>query len=454
MALGPPGSAVAPGRGALALYRLAWILATPLAVAYLLWRARRQPEYRQHWRERWALAPGRDDATRPVWIHAVSVGETRAAQPLIEAMLARDPDLRLLLTHMTPTGRSVGEELFVRRWPERVRQAYLPYDYPGAMRRFLARWQPRVGIIMETELWPNLCAAAARRPVPLVLVNARLSPRSLRKGLRWRALIEPALGSLAAVLAQTEADAARLRQLGRGSVTVLGNLKFDITPAPAPVALGRQWRAAPGARPLVLAASTRDGEEALLLQAWRALCPPGPQAPQLLIVPRHPQRFDAVAAEIVSAGFPLARRSGAWPSVESAVLLGDSMGEMPAYYAMAEVAIIGGSLLPFGAQNLIEACALGVPVIVGPHTYNFEQAAIEAIDAGAARRVDDAHAALVQALALLADDPTRSAMARAGLAFTESHRGATARTMAALQPWLGAGASRPPGPSGRGAPPA
>ncbi|MCX7271824.1 MAG: 3-deoxy-D-manno-octulosonic acid transferase, partial [Burkholderiales bacterium] len=241
------------------MYRLAWILATPLAVAYLLWRARRQPEYRQHWRERWALAPGRDDATRPVWIHAVSVGETRAAQPLIEAMLASDPGLQVLLTHMTPTGRAVGQELFVRRWPERVRQVYLPYDYPGAMRRFLTRWQPRVGIIMETELWPNLCAAAARQPVPLVLVNARLSQRSLRKGLRWRALIEPALGSLAAVLAQTEADAARLRQLGCGSVTVLGNLKFDITPAPAPVALGRQWRAAPAARPVVLAASTRDG---------------------------------------------------------------------------------------------------------------------------------------------------------------------------------------------------
>jgi 3-deoxy-D-manno-octulosonic-acid transferase len=344
---------------------------------------------------------------------------------------------------MTPTGREVGEALYVKRWPQRVTQAYLPYDYGWAMTRFLRHWRPRLGLIMEAELWPALCDRASRLQVPLVLVNARLSERSLRKGLRWQALVTPALRSLAAVLAQTDADAARLRRLGREAVAILGNLKFDTTAAPDAVAAGVQWRGACGARAVVLVASTREGEEALLLRAWRDRSPsPRTSAqprPLLLIVPRHPQRFDAVAEEITAAGFSLARRSRDFPGAcaDADVVLGDSMGEMAAYYAMADVAIIGGSLLPFGAQNLIEACAQGVPVLVGPHSYNFEQAAIEAIAAGAALRVLDAPVAIDQALSLVGDPAARSAMADAGRAFSVAHRGATQRTMDALRPWLG-----------------
>jgi 3-deoxy-D-manno-octulosonic-acid transferase len=444
---GPIGSGLTPGeRAALVLYSLAWILATPLAMAYLAWRARRQPEYRRHWRERWAwwrggvpsAAPGDD---RPLWIHAVSVGETRAAQPLIEALLARDARLTILLTHMTPTGRATGEELFARRWPQRVRQQYLPYDHGWAIRRFLARWRPSLGVIMETELWPNVCAGAARAGVPLVLVNARLSERSLRKGLRWRALIGPALRSLAGVLAQTDADAARLRRLGRDDVAVLGNLKFDFAAPPQGLALGAGWRGALAGRAVVVLASSRDGEEAAVLAAWRQFRPAGAMAPLLLIVPRHPQRFDEVAGLVRSAGFALRRRTGPWldqGSLEddAPVLLGDSMGEMAAYYALADVAIIGGSLLPFGAQNLIEACAIGVPVVVGPHTFNFEQAAVQAIEAGAACRVADAVGAVSRALALAGDGEERAAMAGAARRFAAAHRGATDRTVRALAPWL------------------
>jgi len=450
-------------------------------MGYLAWRARRQPEYRLHWRERWAwwrrdepetgtptmgtraigaptigapaigtvaIDAGADQvsSTRPdpghlLWIHAVSVGETRAAQPLIEALLGRDPRLHILLTHMTPTGRATGEELFARRWPQRVRQQYLPYDHGWAIRRFLARWRPLLGVIMETELWPNVCAGAARAGVPLVLVNARLSERSLRKGLRWHALIGPALRSLAAVLAQTDADAARLRRLGRDEVPVLGNLKFDFSPSPQGLALGAGWRAALAGRPVVVLASSRDGEEAAVLAAWRQLRRDDAGAPLLLVVPRHPQRFDEVAELVRSSGLGLRRRSGEWLDRsgvldDSPVLLGDSMGEMAAYYALADVAIIGGSLLPFGAQNLIEACAIGVPVVVGQHTFNFEQAAAQAIEAGAACRVEDAAMAVERALALAMNDGERAAMATSARRFAAEHRGATQRTVAALAPWL------------------
>lgn len=444
------GSPAWSERLSLCLYGLAWRLGSPLAAAYLLWRSRAQPEYRRHWAERWALGPavrGGDPAEGAdpglVWVHAVSVGETRAAQPLVDALLGADPARRILLTHMTPTGRATGEELFARRWGSRLQQCYLPYDTPGATARFLARWRPALGLLMETELWPGLCAQAAARRLPLVLVNARLSERSLARGLRWQGLLGPALASLAAVLAQTPADAARLARLGRRDAPVLGNLKFDVAPAPERAALGRQWREACGDRPRVLCASTREGEEALLLAAWQQALAAWPRErsaarPQLLLVPRHPQRFEAVAAEIRQRGLRLARRSGeGWPAAGADVLLGDSMGEMAAYYAMADVAIIGGSLLPFGGQNLIEACALGVPVVVGPHTRNFEQAADEAVAAGAACRVDDAAAAVDRALGLVAEPAACRRMGAAGEGFWQAHRGATQRTLAALAPWLG-----------------
>lgn len=446
----------------LRLYSIAWWLATPLVFVYLLWRARRQPEYRAHWGERWgfhgAAAARRGDGPL-LWVHAVSVGETRAAQPLVNALLERHPDAQLLLTHMTPTGRAAGAELFARHG-DRVLQAYLPYDLAFAARRFLRSWRPTIGIVMETELWPNLCAQARRAGVPLALVNARLSERSLRKGLRWRALMVPALRSLACVVAQTPADAQRIARLGRAQVSVTGNMKFDVSPAPALVERGRRWKSLLSQRPVLLAASTRDGEEALLLDAWQALGradaqqPPDtqPRRPLLVIVPRHPQRFDEVADMLAARGSSCARRS-ALAAFDDApgdgpdnaqdfdpagleVLLGDSMGEMFAWYAMADVAVLGGSLLPFGGQNLIEACALGVPVLLGEHTFNFEDAAAQAIEAGAGLRVRDAGQGIERALALLGDPDARGAMSTRARAFAQAHRGATGRTLALLAPWL------------------
>jgi 3-deoxy-D-manno-octulosonic-acid transferase len=436
------------------LYTIGWYLATPLIVVYLLWRSRRQPEYRSHWPERWGFVAKRRSAAPLIWIHAVSVGETRAAQPLIDALAESYPQCEWLLTCMTPTGRETGRAVF----GERVRQAYLPYDYPWAARRFLAGWRPVLGIIMETELWPNLVAQARHAGLPLALVNARLSERSLSKGLRWSMLIGPALASLDVVAAQTESDAARLLKLGRSAASVTGNLKFDVSPPAEQLALGRRWKAALGGRPVVLAASTRDGEERLLFQAWIAAREAGRlrngannETALLVVVPRHPQRFDDVSAQARAEGLRLARRSeldfaagpapasaaGADPSRQSIdVLLGDSMGEMFAYYALSDLAIIGGSLLAFGGQNLIEACAAAVPVLVGPHTFNFAEAAEQAVAAGAALRVESAARAVASAIDLLEHPAALQTMSLAADRFARTHRGATRRTLEALAPLL------------------
>ncbi len=432
------------------VYSLAWWLGAPLVAAYLLWRSRRQPEYRRHWAERWAYTPGRT-ALRPlIWLHCVSVGETRAAQPLLAALHAAHPRAELLLTHMTPTGRETGRGLIESMPGATIHQCYLPYDTAFAPGRFLDAWRPAIGLVLETEVWPNLFAACMRRGVPMTLVNARLSDRSLAKGRRWRALIEPALASLSLVTAQTRADADRLAVLGRGDVIVTGNLKFDIDAPAQALGLGAGWRARFGARPVVLLASSRDGEEEALLQAWRrwhertgkAVADDAAAATLLVIVPRHPQRFDEVARSIERSGLHYARRTafGADGAIADPsrvdVLLGDSMGEMFAYYGMADVAILGGSLGPFGGQNLIESCAAGVPVVLGPHTFNFAEAAEQAIAAGAALRVDDAPDAVDHALRLIRDGVTRRSMAAAASGFATMHRGATARTMQALAPLL------------------
>ena len=430
------------------LYTIAWYLAMPLALVYLLWRSRRQPEYRRHLGERFGAHRARADLQPLIWLHAVSVGETRAAQPLVAALLERYPGHQVLVTHMTPTGRETGAALFAG---QRVRQAYLPYDTPFALRRFLRAWRPTICIVIETELWPNLAAVARSEGVPMALVSARLSERSLRKARRWAALIRPALASLDLVLAQTDADARRLAQLGRRAVPVLGNLKFDVVAEPLLEALGHRWRKAwlaarPAAdalpRSCVIAASTREGEEALLLDAWAAQLQPPALAsrfpPLLVMVPRHPQRFDEVAALIEARGWRMTRRSllANAQACDAQVLLGDSMGEMTAYYALADVAIIGGSLLPFGGQNLIEACAAGVPVIVGPHTFNFGEAADQAIAADAAIRVPDASHAVGRALAVVLEPGRRQSMSDHALAFAGRHRGATARTLEALAPLI------------------
>lgn len=412
------------------LYTLLLHLLLPFIPLRLLWRARRQREYLRHAGERfgfYAIA-----VERPViWLHAVSVGETRAAAPLIEALLARHPDHALLLTHMTPTGRATGEALFGGR----VLRAYLPYDYPFAVRRFLRHFRPRIALFMETELWPNVILGCRAAGVPAWLINARLSEKSAARYRRFAGLSHAVFGTLAGVLAQTDADAVRIRELGAKHVAVSGNLKFDVAPPADALATGAELRTRFGPRPVLLAASTREGEEALLLQAL-----PGCDVPGLLlvIVPRHPQRFEEVAALVKNHGLKYQRRSAQETvSPDTRIVLGDTMGEMFAYYAACDLAYVGGSLLPLGGQNLIEACAIGVPVLVGPHTYNFAQATEDAIAAGAARRAIDARELMRTAATLLGDAAARERMSAAARDFAAAHRGATERTLRALEQTLG-----------------
>lgn len=431
-------------------YTLGWIVAAPLLACYLLWRSLRQPEYRRHWRERFSGAGERPTGDGPVvWIHAVSVGETRAAQPLIEALAEARPDLQFVLTHMTPTGRAVGTAL-AQRMTGRLVQRYLPYELPWALARFLREARPALGLVMETEVWPNLLAATRRAGVPMVLVNARLSEKSLGRALRFEALMREAATGFTQVLAQAQADAQRLRQVYDGPIEVIGNLKFDLLPANELLSRGRALRSAWGGRPVWLLASSREGEEALVLDAMGPLLQQ-PDAPILLIVPRHPQRFDDVARLIESRGLACLRRSQrVWPDAvpsassppAAAVLLGDTMGEMALFYAAANVTLMGGSLLPFGSQNLIESCAAGTPVVLGPSVYNFAQAAGDAIEAGAATQVSDAPAA-VAALQSISADPARlMAMREAAARFAQAHRGATVRTVDRVLGLLSAPAAR------------
>ena len=414
------------------VYSLCFYLAQPLVWFRLLWRARRQPEYLHHLAERYGCYPARPVGPL-LWLHVVSVGETRAAEPLIKALLAHYPQHGLLLTHMTPTGRAVGAELIAKLGP-RLHQAYLPYDLPDACARFLAHYRPDFGLLMETELWPNLIAKAKAHGIPLALVNARLSARSLRGYQRFLPLIRPAVAALDLVAAQTADDAERLAQLGARAPQVCGNIKFDVTPPADKINLGQQWRAALGTRPVWLCACTREGEEAPLLDAYQKLDRP---ELLLLIVPRHPQRFGEVAAAIAARQLAHKRRSqNEFPAGETRVWLGDSMGEMAAYYALADIALVCGSLKPLGGHNLIEAAACDCPALVGPHTFNFAQATEDALACGAARRVNDADAAATVASRLLANDGSGqealAAMRRAATEFSAAHRGATARTLSLI----------------------
>jgi 3-deoxy-D-manno-octulosonic-acid transferase len=417
-------------RLALAAYSAAWWLAAPLAAVYLLWRSIAQREYRRYWGERFLGRGASPPAGRPlVWIHAVSVGETRAAQPLIEQLARELPAASFLLTHMTPTGRAVGQSI-VAALPGRVAQRYLPYDLRFAVSRFLREARPAVGVIMETEIWPTLLRETRRAGVPMLLANARLSEKSAARGERFPALLAPAAAAFDRIAAQSEADRSRIERWYGGPIVVAGNLKFDLAVDESLVDAGRSLRAAWGARPVFLLASSRDGEEALVLDAWQRRRGKSGADTILLIVPRHPQRFAEVAELIASRGLACLRRShGRWPAdlPSATVLLGDTMGEMAMYYGASDVALIGGSLRNFGAQNLIEACAVGTPVVLGPSVFNFAQAAADAIDAGAALQVRDADQALAAMAEICADGDRLAAMRRAALRFAAAHRGATAR---------------------------
>ncbi len=367
-----------------------------------------------------------------LWVHAVSLGETRAAAPLIERALRAFPDATVLLTHMTATGRAAGQTLAGGR----VVQAWLPYDVPFAVRAFLAHFKPRAGLVMETELWPNLFAAAARASVPVYLVNARMSERSAARYARVPSLTRPLLAALAGVAAQSEDDGLRLRQLGAPAPIVTGNLKFDVGVPESALALGRELKARfGGARAVWVAGSTRDGEEALITDALAAR--PLPFGALTVIVPRHPQRFDAVAQLLRQRGVAFVRRSDNVPvPADVGVVLGDSMGELQGFYAAADVAFVGGSLLPQGGQNLIEPIAVGRPTLFGPHMFNFAEAAQKSRAAGAAAEVADAAQLVAEVGALFGDRPRREAMRDAALAFHAAHAGAGDRLWAWLAPQL------------------
>jgi 3-deoxy-D-manno-octulosonic-acid transferase len=338
---------------------------------------------------------------------------------------------------MTASGRQAGRELF----GDGVVQAWLPYDLPFAVDRFLAHFRPSAGFLVETELWPNLIAQAHRRDVPVFLVNARMSERSAGRYARFSSLTRPMLQRLRGVAAQSPADAARLAELGAAAPIVTGNLKYDVSVPDNAFTLGAELRLRFGAsRPVWIAASTREGEEALILDAISRA--PMPAGSLLVIVPRHPPRFAVVAELLRSRGVPFVRRSeNAAVPVDVGVVLGDSMGEMSAYYAASDLAFVGGSLLPLGGQNLIEAIALGVPVLTGPHTFNFAEATAGAIAAGAALRVDDADAMAHAVRDLLSDPTRRQAMSDAARTFHAAHQGAVQRLWNWLQPQLAGPAS-------------
>lgn len=431
------------------IYTLLIVILSPGLMIWMALRARRAGgEWRVLSRERRGRYSGPSPLTQPVWVHAVSLGETRAAEPFVRALL--DKGEQVLLTHMTATGRAEGRRSFgdaIERG--QLVQQWLPYDFPGPTKRFMRHYRPRVGVLMEREVWPNLLAAAKQCDVPMLLVSARMSDHSLRQSLRLGRVMRQAYGSFYAVYAQTLQDAQRLEQAGAQAARVSGNFKFDVTLSESQIEQGRAFSFHVD-RKVIAVASTREGEDEPFIEAIqhavrRAAAHGRNLQDELLIclIPRHPERFDQAAELLSRSGLPFTRRSrlltqGAGSTVTARacegklVLLGDTLGEMAYYYAASQVAIIGGSFEPLGGQNFIEACAIGVPVIVGPHTRNFEQAVVDAMDEGAALRVGDPDAAFRQALQLL-DEPQRlGRMGEAGIHWVQKHTGAVSRVMATL----------------------
>ena len=427
------------------VYQLLWHLLLPFAFIRLAWRARHAFSYLHHIPERLGFGYSKPITQGSIWIHAVSVGETRAAQPLIDAYLARGESI--LLTHMTLNGRRTGKQLFSKEIASgQIRQVYLPYDLCWSVEHFLKTFKPKLGLFMETEAWPTVVFRCKEIGLPLFLVNARLSERSARRvnqfGKAGRALFQ----AFAGILAQTDFDAQRYKSLGVANIQIVGNLKFDVALDQALVQQGRQWQQNLHLdhRLMVCAASTRDGEEAIILKAWKGLLLSNAfeNPPLLCLVPRHPERFTTVADQIHVTGLQFRRRSD-WSGTPGEcagldVVLGDSMGEMPMYYSAADLVLMGGSLLPFGGQNLIEACAAGCPVLLGEHTYNFQQAALDAIQVGAAKRIRgelilSEPIALMEALKeLLLNSVELEKMSAAARAYSVEHQGATNRILAAL----------------------
>jgi 3-deoxy-D-manno-octulosonic-acid transferase len=410
-------------------------VAAPAVFAATLVRAAKHPAYRTHLGERFGL--GRRLAMPSIWLHAVSVGEVSAAAALVRALHARHPDVPLVLTTATPTGRAQAATLFGAD----VEVRFLPYDTAGSVRRFLARIRPLAAIIMETELWPNLLHECGRRGVPVVFASARLAARSVPRYRRFGTLFSAGLRN-AWVAAQSSADADRFIALGAdpARTRVVGNLKFDMRLGEAVAENGRELRRRYlGARPVWTAGSTHEGEEELVLGA-HAVLERAVRGALLVLVPRHPQRFAAVAALLERRGLVFDRR-GRSETVrpEAQVLLLDTMGELTAFYAASDVAFVGGSLVPVGGHNLLEPAALGVPVITGPHTENGPEIARLLIEAGGALKVADGVALAAAAGRLLADPALRERMGESARSFVEAHRGSLARLLALIEPLLAAG---------------
>ena len=468
----------------LTLYRTAMALARPLLLRKLRRRGAQEPLYLHAVHQRFAeYTPEESQAAAAhagewVWLHAVSLGETRAAAVLLQALREARPGMRLLLTNGTATGRQEGEKLL----QSGDLQVWMPWDSRAATRRFVETFRPRLGLLMETEIWPEILAACDAADIPVVLANARMSDKTLRQSLRFASLARRIYGLLQVAYAQTAGDAGRLQQLGVPEIVVTGNLKFDARPDPRQLALGHRLRSerdaamsAAGQKPtpVLMLASSREGEEQLWVDALAALPAEQRLAAQWLLVPRHPQRFDEIAALLEQAGWKVRRRS-AWgvtdgnpgapagteasqPSKALAlpvsvgndatptVWLGDSMGEMVFYYALADLALMGGSFAPLGGQNLIEACACGCPVLLGPHTFNFAEASEQAIEAGAALRCEGMAEAVKQALELgevckngMSATEKLSRMEVAALEFSQRHQGAAQRIVRDIEArgWL------------------
>ena len=422
------------------LYGVIMRLAQALLRRKLRKRAQAEPLYGQYIEERFGYYK-QSTCNDWIWIHAVSLGETRTAGILLQGLRQAMPHMKLLLTNGTATGREEGLKLL----QEGDIQVWQAWDSPEVVERFLTAFKPRIGLLLETEVWPQLIHKAQEKGIPIMLINARMSEKSLHQAERWASLMKPAFAGLSAVCAQAPDDAMRLKSLGASVTGIFGNLKFDAKPDASQVAMGRAWREQLSA-PVVMLASSREGEEAMWLAAWQTF---NKQHPELqihwLIVPRHPQRVSEVESLITSSGLRVSRRS-TWSQEtlfsaallketaqdSSVILLGDSLGEMALYYSLADAALLGGSFEKLGGQNLIEAAACACPIVMGPHTFNFAEASQAAETAGAAQRASDMAAAMKLAVDTVQNRPLQKQKSANAFQFAQQHGGATQRTVQAV----------------------
>lgn len=415
-------------------YRFLVPVLLPAAALYLLWRARKQPSYLKNWGERfaWSDFPSPRQGHPVIWVHAVSVGETNATRPLIRAILDQWPDCDILLTHMTPTGREAGQKI-VQMAPDRIRQCFLPYDAVFAVRKFLKQTRPSMGLLMETEVWPTVLEEAHSLGIPMALVNGRLSEKSYNQAMRVPDLMKKAMGRFNAVCAQAESDAERFRAMGTVEPVITGSLKFDIKAPDEALDLAHRWKSRMK-KPVVMFASTRDGEEALIIEALKTRAD---SDVTYLLVPRHPQRFGEVEEMLKNSGLKYQKRSELTDVTDirenTRVILGDSMGEMFFYCALSDITLMGGSFKPFGCQNVIEPASVGVPVIVGPSTFNFSMVVQRGVVGGAIYQVETVAQGIELAHSWLDNTDKLRELKEKARAFSDAYVGATERTMKVLE---------------------